>query len=160
VIGPDNTIYEGDGSSIYSLDSVNGNVKWKHQIEEPTAPLVKFNNVIYIAGRVRVEALDSATGIAIWSVPTAQNLASLGGTSGGDDLYGQSGGLYSLDPATAGVRWSKNIGPNAIDNIPSPAVNSSNRLVYIANSKERTLYAFESASGKLRWKSTTTGSNA
>jgi outer membrane protein assembly factor BamB len=126
-----------------------------HLVEFP--PAVAYHLLFFANGKGTLYAVRAGRGLQVWSYHTRRCTAASPAVAG-ETVYmtfmnkppcnttrsGIDGLLVALDVFTGKVRWRKTIGPSE----SSPAV--ADGVVYVGDWNGR-VYAFNAASGRLRW---------
>jgi outer membrane protein assembly factor BamB len=126
-----------------------------HLVEFP--PAVAYHLLFFANGKGTLYAVRAGRGLQVWSYHTRRCTAASPAVAG-ETVYmtfmnkppcnttrsGIDGLLVALDVFTGNVRWRKTIGPSE----SSPAV--ADGVVYVGDWNGR-VYAFNAASGRLRW---------
>jgi outer membrane protein assembly factor BamB len=166
--------FAGDGSSFWgSLDlnvyrlSNTGAVLWKTFVPGyvVSSPAIGSNGTVYVGSfDSRLYALNPATGAISWSYKTSDHIYSspaLGQNAHGhtDAIYFASanGSVYALTPAGKLI-WRSDTGAPVRSSPVLGRAPGGGEIAYVGSSNGK-LYAFDAATGRLRWSYNTTPSN-
>jgi outer membrane protein assembly factor BamB len=150
------TVTESGMSGLSALDRATGDRLWESTISGGYAAPQLFQDLVIVAGQ-SIAALDRETGEERWRTepfPVVGTLAVSGGA-----VYAGAGpngaSFMAVDAATGAVLWSRS--DIAAYVFGRPAVDSASGTV-IAGARDGRLWAFDAASGDLRWQLQTDGS--
>ena len=136
---------------VSALDRATGEVVWEQRLADGNATPVLSGNHLLVAGAA-ITALDPATGEVRWESEPLVALGTLGvfdGVAYGGDGDGEGASFLAVDAATGATLWRRE--DEATYRYGRPAFDAASDLV-MAGTQEGRLYAFEAATGELRWR--------
>ena len=147
VLGQQNDIYVIRGSSLYSVNSITGGIKWSSEFSNNALlSAIGGNGDIYLLEGNNVHALDSVTGDITWTYTHTRALQpALTAGKNGDVYISDSNYFYALS-SKGSLRWT-NMTAGYLNK--SPLVTNDGNIIAVSTFKRR-LYSLSEA-GDLLW---------
>jgi len=115
----------------------------------------------YVITLADLTALDAATGRRLWQIPLASVDTALGDATAdgvfyiaGSRVVGETQGVMAIDCATGRVHWTYTVASGVVPNgVSAPLEGAVYATVYNHGSNQREVWAIDSSTQKVRWKS-------
>lgn len=150
VVGSDGAIFVGcDDKRIYSIDPVDGHVRWSHETSGTVStPALSTSGTVYAIGGGVVFAFDVDNGNLTWKHQFGHYGDSVVVGPDGTVYAADDAGLFALDPSDGSVKWET--GAPGFDNtMLSPAIGFDG-TVYAVTGRCR-VYAYDPSTGAQEW---------
>jgi outer membrane protein assembly factor BamB len=150
-----NTVYIGDGSSVYALDAATGATKWSistSQSPAALAPIVAAGTLYfggYNGSGATLWAVNAGTGAVKWSKQLSTALFTGSPAFSGNLVYVGTfdGTLWALHTSNGTVAWSQPTGGP----IPGTPVVRGGLAIVASGSRSASVEAFDATTGAPKW---------
>lgn len=154
------------GGAIHAIDATSGKRRWVYSAPRglATVPSAGVNSVFTGVGDTEaggLVALDRATGIPRWTVPTAQFCGPPAFAAGVVYAGDSTGNAYAVDAASGKPLWQVACTETGTTRLPDLSVNrpvAANGVVYFAvetpDDQQPMVYALRAGTGRPAWTAT------
>ena len=151
-----NTVYIGDGGSVYALDATTGATKWSISTSQSPATLAPIvaGGTLYFGGYngsgATLWAVNAGTGAVKWSKQLSTALFAGSPAFSGNLVYVGTldGTLYALHTSNGSLAWSQ---PTGAAILGTPVVRGGMAIVVSTTHGSGDVYAFDAATGVPKW---------
>ncbi|WP_330335343.1 PQQ-binding-like beta-propeller repeat protein [Streptomyces sp. NBC_00536] len=140
------------GTGVHAISAASGARKWVNHVDEQqqieASPAVA-DGVVYVGDREgRFLAIDAASGVKKWDIPTGDDVlfCSAAVIDGAAYAYGSNGNLYAINVVTGAMKWTASVGYSIASSF-TPAVVGG--LVFGGGGSK--FYAIDATTGIKKW---------
>ena len=148
----------GDASkTLWALDAGTGAARWAARLPDvvSSSPVVSGDIVVVPSDDLAVRGLDLATGDVRWTASTSDLVLSPPVLVGGLVVLGsRNGNLTALRPADGSVAWTDSSISSFSGGTSLLGGLAAAGGVVVATTDSSTVYAYDAATGRIRWRST------
>lgn len=153
-----NKVYFNAGDSLIAID-YNGNIVWKHFIEEKGVHRrsfpVLFNQTIYVSTSYHILAVDKNTGTEIWKIDfISRSLSSPLVTDSRVYIYNEENIFFCLDSKTGKTLWKTKLPKGYFSETQPVRINDYIAFIFSPDTEEINIYIYwlDKSTGKIKYR--------